>query len=110
MQVAQTRLSFAPARRLGGKQPAGRRTLRPVLAATDPAAAFGDAANNAKQRLQEWAKQQRLDERFNSAAKAAGQAARQAAEQAQRRARQVRSTAAKVWAGVPAKRTPAWGW
>jgi hypothetical protein len=67
--------------------------LRPVAAASDPAAwrdTFNRQASDARARLEEWARQQRLNERLRSGMDAARSAASMAGEQASRTARKVR--------------------
>ncbi|KAL4857299.1 hypothetical protein ACK3TF_002585 [Chlorella vulgaris] len=80
-----------------GNRPVARRQprawcLRPVAAATDPAAwrdSFNRQASDARARLEEWARQQRLNERLRSGMDAARSAASMAGEQASRTARKV---------------------
>ena len=77
-------------------RPATRRPLPPAAASssssgsTDP---FSAAFKRAGSSLEEWVKQQRLNERVNSGLGAASRAAKQAADEAQRTARKVRGGA-----------------
>ena len=90
-------------------RPAARRPLPPAAAtssssgSTDP---FSAAFKRAGSGLEEWVKQQRLNERLNSGLGAAGRAAKQAADEAQRTARKVRR-APGGWAAGCAVSEPA---
>lgn len=73
---------------------AARRRLQPVEAAagsSDPAwrNSLQRVASDARGKFDAWAKQQKLDERLNSAAQAASRAAQQAAQEAQKTAQKV---------------------